>query len=115
MPPAKTASPGPRKVAFKEHVEDIDDIYEGGPAKKMPKDAPPPGKASKWQPLSTVEPNPIADNDPFSLGDSDDEKEAKDKASTKAKQGDVQAATAEAMAESLVDSAPKAEVDGKKS
>lgn len=37
-------------------------------------------KQSKWQPLSTVEPNPVseADNDPFSLGDSDDEKETKD-------------------------------------
>ncbi|RKF63281.1 putative cue domain-containing protein [Erysiphe neolycopersici] len=37
-------------------------------------------KQSKWQPLSTVEPNPVSetDNDPFSLGDSDDEKETKD-------------------------------------
>lgn len=33
-------------------------------------------KSSKWQPLSTVDPSPIAENDPFSLGDSDDEKDA---------------------------------------
>ena len=31
------------------------------------------GKASKWQPLAAVEPSPVADHDPFSLGDSDDE------------------------------------------
>ena len=31
------------------------------------------GKASKWQPLAAVDPSPVADNDPFSLGDSDDE------------------------------------------
>ncbi|EZF29665.1 hypothetical protein H109_03685 [Trichophyton interdigitale MR816] len=36
-------------------------------------------KSSKWQPLSTVEPSPVADNDPFSLGDSDDERESKAK------------------------------------
>ncbi|POS87932.1 hypothetical protein EPUL_000191 [Erysiphe pulchra] len=37
-------------------------------------------KQSKWQPLSKIEQNPVseADNDPFSLGDSDDEKETKD-------------------------------------
>lgn len=34
------------------------------------------GKSKKWQPLTSVAPAPEADeNDPFSLGDSDDEKE----------------------------------------
>lgn len=37
------------------------------------------GKQSKWEPLSTVDPAPMADNDPFSLGDSDDEREMKSK------------------------------------
>lgn len=39
------------------------------------------GKQSKWQPLSSVDPNPIGEgeNDPFSLGDSEDEKESKDR------------------------------------
>lgn len=37
------------------------------------------GKA-KWHPLTSVAPQPEAeDNDPFSLGDSDDEKESKSK------------------------------------
>lgn len=30
-------------------------------------------KSSKWQPLSAMDPSPVADHDPFSLGDSDDE------------------------------------------
>lgn len=54
-------------------------MYDSSP-RVPPKDNPPAGaKASKWQPLSTVEPEPITDNDPFSLGDSEDEKEAKEK------------------------------------
>nr|POE54914.1 cue domain-containing protein 5 [Quercus suber] len=36
-----------------------------------------PGKAKKWQPLTSVAPNPEEDNDPFSVGD--DEDETKDK------------------------------------
>lgn len=32
-------------------------------------------KSKKWQPLTSVQPNPEEDNDPFSLGDDDDEKE----------------------------------------
>lgn len=41
----------------------------------------PSGKQSKWQPLSVVNPSPIGEteNDPFSLGDSEDEKESKDR------------------------------------
>ncbi|KAL9013825.1 MAG: hypothetical protein Q9173_001501, partial [Seirophora scorigena] len=34
-------------------------------------------KSSKWQPLASVDPNPVADHDPFSLGDSDDEQTKK--------------------------------------
>jgi hypothetical protein len=36
-------------------------------------------KSSKWQPLSTIDPSPVAENDPFSLGDSDDDREVKAK------------------------------------
>ena len=66
---------------------------------------PPPGKQSKWQPLSTVDPNPIGDNDPFSLGDSEDEKETKggDKAIKMEDSERLKQATADAMADSLVD------------
>ena len=35
------------------------------------------GKPSKWQPLSTADPDPVTDHDPFSLGDSDDEESKK--------------------------------------
>jgi len=94
-----------------------------------PKDGPNAGnlagagaKASKWQPLSTVDPSPIADNDPFSLGDSDDEKDAKKISSSSAGGGGeikmndeerLKQAAAEAMADSLVDDKPKAG-EGKK-
>ncbi|KAL8898606.1 MAG: hypothetical protein Q9192_001998 [Flavoplaca navasiana] len=30
-------------------------------------------KSSKWQPLASVDPDPVADHDPFSLGDSEDD------------------------------------------
>lgn len=39
----------------------------------------PPSKPSKWQPLTTVEPSPVGEHDPFSLGDSEDEKDTKAK------------------------------------
>ena len=35
------------------------------------------GKASKWEPLSTADPDPVTDHDPFSLGDSDDDESKK--------------------------------------
>jgi hypothetical protein len=80
-----------------------------------PKDAPSAtggaAKQSKWQPLSTVDPNPIADNDPFSLGDSDEEKEHKAGA-IKLEDSEserLRAAAAEAMADSLVEDKPKPE------
>ncbi|KAH6645780.1 hypothetical protein BKA67DRAFT_525868 [Truncatella angustata] len=114
-PPRSSPSPRPegRKVAFKDGHDDIDDPYSVSP-KLPPKDntaAPSPGsKASKWQPMSAVDPNPIADHDPFSLGDSEDEKETKDKTSKDTKTDDnerLKQATADAMADSLVDDAKK--------
>ncbi|KAI5928302.1 hypothetical protein F4810DRAFT_188257 [Camillea tinctor] len=114
-PPPISTSPKPegRKVAFKEGVEDID-AYDASP-KLPPKNSsstPPPGKQSKWQPLSTVEPSPIAENDPFSLGDSEDEKDTKEKADHKDIKAEdserLKQATADAMADSLVSSSGKA-------
>ncbi len=117
-PPTTTKSPKPsdgRKVAFSESVEDID-AYSASP-KVPPKDSPASAaKTSKWQPLSTVEPSPIAENDPFSLGDSEDEKETKEKGGNKEiKMEDTERlrqAAAEAMADSLVDE-KKEEADKK--
>jgi len=115
-PPSKSPKPSDgRRVAFAETVEDID-AYSASP-KIPPKDTPASsGKASKWQPLSTVEPSPIAENDPFSLGDSDDERDAKDKKEIKLEDKDevLRKATADAMADSLVDNNSKASGAGDK-
>ncbi|KAI1753850.1 hypothetical protein F4782DRAFT_496009 [Xylaria castorea] len=115
LPPGTYGKPDSRKVAFKESVEDIG-VYDASP-KIPPKDsaANPPNKQSKWQPLSNIEPSPIAENDPFSLGDSEDEKDSKG-GSKEIKMEDAErlkAATADAMADSLVGSSAKA-TDGKK-
>src|SRR2546430_4154353 len=98
------AAPAGRKVSF-----------QGGPPEEIPdmySASPPPGarsatnhKSSKWQPLSAVEPSPVSplreEHDPFSLGDSDDEKDAKLK-ETKSDEADrLQKATSEAMAEDI--------------
>jgi len=56
------------------------DLYRTSPKFGATATAPQAGKQSKWQPLSSVDPNPIeTENDPFSLGDSEDEKESKDR------------------------------------
>ncbi|KAK0740982.1 hypothetical protein B0T18DRAFT_419166 [Schizothecium vesticola] len=105
-PPSKSPKPNDgRRVAFAEDVEDID-AYNASPRLGPNKEPSPPnsGKASKWQPLSAVEPSPIAENDPFSLGDSDDERDAKDKKEIKLEDSEdmLRKATADAMADSLV-------------
>lgn len=116
-PPPPSASPKPgdgRKVAFKDGAEEID-IYNTSP-KNAPKDSSsastPSGKPSKWQPLSSIDPDPIAENDPFSLGDSDDDKDAKEKPEKGGNKADdseerLRKAAAEAMADSLVDKEAK--------
>ncbi|KAG5919032.1 hypothetical protein E4U42_006626 [Claviceps africana] len=108
-PPPRATSPRAgrgHRVGFKEETEEIN-MYDASPT-VPPKDAPPnSGKASKWQPLSAVEPNPITDNDPFSLGDSEDEKEPSKENKSKDTRTDdterLKTAAAEAMADSLVE------------
>jgi len=81
--PERRPSPGGnRKVSFQDGPpEEIQDMYSSAnskPSSVTTATAPSAGgKSSKWQPLSTVDPSPVADNDPFSLGDSDEEKDAK--------------------------------------
>lgn len=81
--PSSTAggnNTGQRKVSFQD-VHDDDDLYRApsprrsstAPVVNAPAKQPSP-TASKWQPLKSVEPTPL-DGDPFSLGDSDDEKD----------------------------------------
>ncbi|KAL2265408.1 hypothetical protein VTJ83DRAFT_6508 [Remersonia thermophila] len=137
-PPAPSKSPRPgegRKVSFRDAVEDID-AYQAahraafGPGSGRTSPGASAGassggaaptaaaaaKSSKWQPLSPVDPNPIAEaeNDPFSLGDSDDERDlGKDRPGTSGgiKMEDTERlkqATADAMAESLVEDKNKA-------
>lgn len=55
---------------------EISNIYDASEPSKRSSTG---GKPSKWQPLSTVEPSPVGDHDPFSLGDSEDEKDTKPK------------------------------------
>lgn len=54
--------------------EEIDIHYPKSPSPQPPSSG---AKSSKWQPLAAVDPNPVADHDPFSLGDSDDEETKK--------------------------------------
>ncbi|KAG5984411.1 hypothetical protein E4U55_004873 [Claviceps digitariae] len=108
-PPPSSTSPRRgrgHRVGFKEETEEIN-MYDASPT-VPPKDTPPnSGKASKWQPLSAVEPNPITDNDPFSLGDSEDEKEPSKESKPKDTKTDdterLKKAAAEAMADNLVE------------
>lgn len=58
------------------------------------------GKTSKWQPLAAVDPSPVADHDPFSLGDSDDD-EAKKKDMRSDYSERLKLAAAEAMSEDI--------------
>ena len=93
---SSTSAASDRKVSFqKGPPEEIDDLYSG--SSKPTKQPSSNGKSSKWQPLSAVEPSPVAENDPFSLGDSDDDKEIKVKDNKSDEADRLQTATADAM------------------
>jgi hypothetical protein len=91
-PPAPTD----RRVSFQDGPpEEIGSstggsLYRSSPPPGNTRPPPTPGatKGSKWQPLSTIDPSPVADNDPFSLGDSDEEKETKTTKDTGKVEGD---------------------------
>jgi hypothetical protein len=97
-------SPDRRKVSFQDGPPtEIDSIYDAStPSKRLGSTG---SKASKWQPLSAVEPSPVAENDPFSLGDSDDEKEIKETKTndqTTGSQGDqLKHATVESVSDAV--------------
>jgi len=78
--------------------------FQAGPPEEIPNEPinrPSSGaKTSKWQPLAAVDPSPVADNDPFSLGDSDDE-EAKKKDVKPEDSERLKQAAAEAMADDI--------------
>lgn len=90
---------------------EIDTNYDGS-AKRTSSTG---GKSSKWQPLATVEPSPVAENDPFSLGDSDDEKDTKPKDQTTVPESEqLKKATAEAMSGEIGSSDDKKTDDSSK-
>lgn len=98
------APPMGRKVSFQEGPpEEIRDMYSASPPPTIKPAAA--NKSSKWQPLSTVDPQPVSpvtENDPFSLGDSDDDKDAKLLKDIKGEEADrLQKATSEAMADDI--------------
>ncbi|KAJ5466910.1 Ubiquitin system component Cue [Penicillium sp. IBT 31633x] len=99
MKPSVSPSPDRRRVSFQEGPPtEIDNIYDASTSAKRASASSGASKSSKWQPLSTVEPSPVAENDPFSLGDSDDEKDIKTKEQTAVPESDqLKKATAEAM------------------
>lgn len=75
-PTPSTPSAGTRKVSFQLGAPTEIGVSSYSQPERKPS---PVGKSSKWEPLQAVDPNPVADNDPFSLGDSDDERETKTK------------------------------------
>lgn len=95
-------SPDRRRVSFQDGPPtEIDNLYDAStPSKRLSSTS---GKASKWQPLSTVEPSPVAENDPFSLGDSDDEKETKETKTKEQATGSEGEQTKHATLESVSD------------
>ncbi|KAL2076124.1 hypothetical protein VTL71DRAFT_1067 [Oculimacula yallundae] len=113
--PAAPKSNDGRKVAFQGGPPEEIDIYGNSPRLGAKENTPPVTKQSKWQPLSTVDPSPIGetDNDPFSLGDSEDEKESKDRVGGKEVRTDdadrLKKAAAEAMNDSISQPARKPE------
>jgi hypothetical protein len=88
---APSPSPDRRKVSFQEGPPTEIDTA----AKRQSSTG---NKTSKWQPLSQVDPSPVAENDPFSLGDSDDEKDTKPKEQITVPESEqIKKATEEAM------------------
>lgn len=82
--PATPRSNDGRRVSFQNGPPEDIDLY-GGVVRTGNDSAPASGKQSKWQPLSAVDPSPAneADNDPFSLGDSEDENPTKERAGSR--------------------------------
>ncbi|KAJ6190165.1 hypothetical protein N7519_000186 [Penicillium mononematosum] len=101
LKPSVSPSPDRRRVSFQEGPPtEIDNSCDAStPSKRLSSTG---SKSSKWQPLSTVEPSPVAENDPFSLGDSDDEKEIKTKEQTTSSEGDqLKHATVESVSDEV--------------
>ncbi|MCJ1399024.1 ubiquitin-binding protein cue5 [Xylographa trunciseda] len=97
--PTPASPPGGRNVSFQDGPpEEIDELYRISPdPTKRPTSS---ASRSKWQPLAAVDPHPITDHDPFSLGDSDEE-DAKKKDLKADDSERLKSAAAEAMADDV--------------
>lgn len=100
-PPRPRSTQSGRRVSFQDGPpEEIDIHYPRSPDPTNRPSSGAGGKSNKWQPLAAVDPAPVEDHDPFSLGDSDDDeskkKDVKSEDSERLKQ-----AAAEAMSENI--------------
>lgn len=96
-PPRPQSTQSGRRVSFQDGPpEEIDIHYPKSPDPINRPSSGAGGRSSKWQPLAPVDPSPVADHDPFSLGDSDDD-EAKKKEVRADDSDRLKQAAAEAM------------------
>ena len=106
-PPRPQSNQSGRRVSFQDGPPaEIDIHYPKSPDPINRPSSGTGGRSNKWQPLAPVDPSPVADHDPFSLGDSDDE-EARKK---DVKAGDTERlkqAAAEAMSDGIGSSGEK--------
>lgn len=74
-PPRPQSNAG-RRVSFQDGPPDEIGVQQRATSPPDPTKRPSSGasgKSNKWQPLASIDPSPVVDHDPFSLGDSDDE------------------------------------------
>ena len=99
--PQSNHSASGRRVSFQDGPpEEIDIHYPKSSSPSNNPSAPGSAKNSKWQPLAAVDPSPVGDHDPFSLGDSDDE-EAKKNDGKVDESDQLKQAAAEAISEDI--------------
>lgn len=100
-PPRPQSNQSGRRVSFQDGPpEEIDIHYPKSPDPPNRPSSGAGGKPNKWQPLAAVDPAPVEDHDPFSLGDSDDEDSKKK--DVKADDSErLKEAAAEAMSENI--------------
>ena len=106
-PPRPQSTQSGRRVSFQDGPpEEIDIHYPKSPDPINRPSSGTGGRPSKWQPLAPVDPSPVADHDPFSLGDSDDE-EARKKDIKADDTERLKQAAAEAMSDGISSSCEK--------
>ena len=98
--PSRPQGPGGRRVSFQEGPPETIGVQSYPTPDPSSRTSTGTAKASKWQPLAAVDPSPVTDHDPFSLGDSDEE-EAKKKDIRADDSERLKKAAAEAMSDDI--------------